>query len=347
MHQGISQEISQKIKNMSLLCALLVVSIHVSWPQEPLSAGWFLSIAIKEGYARIAVPFFFVVSGFLLAGHFDEEKWWHHEVGKRVRTLVVPFLIWSLVALVTSVPLSIIADLIAHRPFGTSIYILHDSHWLSVFGLDLTDYPMHAPLWYVRCLFLFVVTGALFDRGVRAFRYVWLGGLFLFLLAADNIPIENVREFFRMGYSAAGMFYFSIGVFIRRIGLSGKAPSQVAVLCGVVGFLMVAARLVFVYYGWRGAMMLGKISIPFLIYFTWHFMTARRIPDWLTACSFPIFLMHTVVFPYFAVVLKRLALGELAQAGVMYVGGIVGSIVAAVMLRRFCPKVSSVVFGGR
>ena len=125
MHQGISQEISQKIKNMSLLCALLVVSIHVSWPQEPLSAGWFLSIAIKEGYARIAVPFFFVVSGFLLAGHFDEEKWWHHEVGKRVRTLVVPFLIWSLVALVTSVPLSIIADLIAHRPFGTSIYIFH------------------------------------------------------------------------------------------------------------------------------------------------------------------------------------------------------------------------------
>ena len=343
----ISEVSSQKIKNMSLLCAFFVVSIHVSWTHEQaLSAGWFMYNAIAQGIARIAVPFFFVVSGYFLAQHFDEEGWWGREVKKRIKSLVVPFLLWSIITLVAPVPLSIIADLIAHRPFGTNIYILHDCNWLRLFGLDLTDFPLHVPLWYVRCLFFFVLTGSLFKVCVTRFKYAWIASAFAFLLVCNHLPNENLREFFRMGYSAGGIFYFSVGVAIQRFRLGG-ASRRNAIICGIVGFSLLAAKLLFAFNLWRGEIAIGKIMLPFLIYFTWHFMPARKLPNYLTSCSFPIFLMHTVLFAYIGIALKHLPVEGLSRDFAIFFGGILGSVVIALVLRRFAPKVAALLFGGR
>ena len=166
----ISDETSRKIKNMSLLCAVLVVSIHVAWPHEPpLSVGWWMHQMFAQGISRIAVPFFFVISGFSLARHFDEEDWHRREVAKRVKTLLVPFVFWCIISVIATTPLSIIADIMAHRPFGTNISFLHDMNWLRILGLDFTDYPIHVPVWYVRCLLLFVMTAFVFKRGIEKF----------------------------------------------------------------------------------------------------------------------------------------------------------------------------------
>jgi len=39
---NISAAVSQKIKNMSIVCALLVVTIHIDWPKESvlMSTWW-------------------------------------------------------------------------------------------------------------------------------------------------------------------------------------------------------------------------------------------------------------------------------------------------------------------
>lgn len=343
----ISEEVSQKIKNMSLLCAIFVVSIHIQWTHDKsLSIGWFLYNAIKGGIANIAVPFFFVVSGFFLAQHFDEEGWWKREVTKRVKSLVVPFFIWSMLTLVSTTPLSIVADLIAHRTFGTSINVFADCDWFRLFGLDLTDFPLHFPLWYVRCLFFFVLTSAMFKVFVIRLKYYWIACAFAFLLVCNHLPTENLREFFRMGYSASGVFYFSIGVAIQRFRLTG-ASRRMAIICGLVGFALLGIKLLLVYNSWRCVSVVGKFSLPLLIYFTWHFISARKLPDWLTSCSFPIFLMHTVLFASIGIVLKHFPIDGLAKDFAMFLGGILGSIVIALVLRRYTPRLASVLFGGR
>lgn len=343
----ISESSSQKIKNMSLLCAFFVVSIHIEWTHDQsLSLGWFIYNAIKGGVAGIAVPFFFVVSGYFLAQHFDEEGWWSREVKKRIKSLVVPFLLWSIITLVATLPLSIVADLIAHRPFGTSIYIFNDCNWFRLFGFDLTDFPLHVPLWYVRCLFLFVLTGSLFKICVTRFKYAWIACAFVFLLVCNHLPTENLREFFRMGYSAGGIFYFSIGVAIQRFSLGGESR-RVAIICGIVGFSLLVAKLLFAFNSWRGGIAIGKIMLPFLIYFTWHFMPTTKLPNWLTSCSFPIFLMHTVLFPHIVIVLKHLPIEGLSKDFAVFFGGILGSIVITLVLRRFTPKAATLLFGGR
>ena len=162
---SISEANSQKIKNMSVVCALLVVTIHVGWPKDEVCFTWFVNELVQHGVARIAVPFFFVVSGFFISAHFSERGWWKVETAKRIYSLVVPFFLWCGIAFLLISPLSIVADLMAHRPFGTNLPV-SDGRWLMAIGLDLSVCPNLIPLWYVRCLFLFVLLSPLFKFGL-------------------------------------------------------------------------------------------------------------------------------------------------------------------------------------
>jgi peptidoglycan/LPS O-acetylase OafA/YrhL len=346
----ISDETSQKIKNMSLLCAVLVVSIHVGWPHEPtLSVGWFMGEIVNR-YAVIAVPFFFVVSGFFLAQHFDETGWWKREVGKRIKSLLIPFFAWSLITSVSGILLSVVPDLIAKRPLGTNITWTGGNYWLQVIGLDFTKVPVLGPLWYVRCLMIFVLFGVVFDICVRKLKYVWIVFAYALYILQHRIPCDILRDIVTMGMAMGGVptgiFYFSCGVFIHRFKLR-HTSTPVAALCGTVGLCLLGTRIVFAFNGCRGQLILGTLSIPPLAYFTWHFMTCKRIPVWLTSCSFPIFLMHPIWLSYLGIAMKHVPIGKTVAAFVAFGGSIATSIAAAVILRRFFPRFANVVFGGR
>jgi len=345
----ISEANSQKIKNMSLLCAAYVVSIHIGLPGGLDTSSWFAHQVIVDGIARIAVPFFFVVSGFFLAAHIGEVNWWRSEFRKRIPSLVVPFFIWSLLAVITSVSLSIVADLIAHRPFGTSIYMFHDTNWVRIVGGDLTDFPILLPLWYVRCLILFVIASPLLAFLVEKFGYGWLLFCFVASLFRSYIPNVEIKDFLGRGFSLSGLFYFSFGIFLQQHSRV-KFTRNVAIVSAIVGASLLICKIIFFYNTWKIQIPIGNLSIPFLTYATWYFMPTVRLPNWLTSCAFPIYLMHMLFFPYIGIVLKQMHIVEkfpVAQPILNFFIGFVGSIIAANLLRRLLPKLSHVLFGGR
>lgn len=77
-------------------CALLVVSIHCGFGSFDNGLGWWIHQVFSSGYSAIAVPFFFVASGFFLAAHINEKRWWKTEVVKRARSLAIPFFCWAI-----------------------------------------------------------------------------------------------------------------------------------------------------------------------------------------------------------------------------------------------------------
>lgn len=98
---------NNRISNLQFILCTLVVFIHantlfINLPGEDLqyvfgpNAVSFIQLILSEGICRIAVPMFFVISGYLFYSSFDGSL--HSYFGKmmrRLRSLVIPYLLWS------------------------------------------------------------------------------------------------------------------------------------------------------------------------------------------------------------------------------------------------------------
>ena len=345
----ITKEASQKIKNMGLVCACLVVGIHVDFPMidDKLSAGWFMSNLFVEGIARIAVPFFFVVSGYFFAGHLDENGWWKREVRKRLRSLVVPYYIWVAISIAVLTPIGICADIIGSRPVGKSLYWYNNP--LDTIGLGYKCFPI--VLWYIRCLFCFILFGHVFKWCVSKLKIVWLVLAYALYLSSNQMLKDGVLyNILVSGGISMAIFYFSLGLYIRRFAMSNcaKMSNFFVVMVGAIGCFLLILKTYFVYKGcYEMEPCLRILALPFLLLFVWAIIPNKKWPDWLTSCSFPIYLIHIMTIQYINVVLKQLGIDAMFRAIVVYAGGIFGSILITLALRKWAPRFSKLIFGGR
>ncbi len=73
----LTEETSRHFRTMGIICAFLVVCMHI-WPEPSSgSAGWFLRRLTCEGISVCAVPFFFLTAGYFVAGRMWGDKGWY------------------------------------------------------------------------------------------------------------------------------------------------------------------------------------------------------------------------------------------------------------------------------
>ena len=94
-----SPYLSDKIKAMSFFSILLVVYIHTYYTEGENDAVVMMVMnVLGNGIARLAVPLFYLISGYLLFLHLDSFTSCLAKMKKRVKTLLVPYLLANTLA---------------------------------------------------------------------------------------------------------------------------------------------------------------------------------------------------------------------------------------------------------
>jgi len=351
----ISQETSRRMSVMSCICACMIVAIHCT-PNPPLGdwEWWVANLVGADGLCRIAVPWFFVASGFFLGGRFGEDGWYSKVVKKRVRTLLVPFVIWAIIGFAFN---WFMWYCIQKAGYACGVQNPMDGGLLMglirVLGFDLNRMNI-GPIWYLRMLFLLVVVSPIICWGIRKAGLLLPSVLFVVYGIYDTTI--HFADFWEYMLSLRGFAYFTIGVAVR-MGVLVQFRRSLWWCSGCMFLLMgVVALTINTWSRLIGVVCLENFSdfamvVP-LMYGVWRLTTYIRLPNCFISNAFAIYVQHglflKISIGFIAIMGLRSAMDEsLVIAAVRWLAAVVFPIVVSVGLRRMVPRAASLIFGGR
>lgn len=357
----ISKESSERIRAISFVCALMVVAIHCSsipkgwWDGSSDMPTWIVGLQTlgTDTFSRLAVPWFFVVSGFFLVKGLDLSgtvgirgkicrmlSWWKRSVLKRILTLGVPYLLWNLIYYLFK---------LSTGKYGFDVWHCLDQ----LTGYNFYDVPACGQLWYLRCVFFYVLCAPVFCRifygrvigavSIVALLVCWLGGI--------GLPIRymQIADFSYIMYFGAGVYLglgdYGVGRWLQRFGFVPVAILGIAVVGVVFGSV---SRNLHVYRVCSQIMIIA--GLPSLWVLGDRILTLTSRWRRLYGLSFFVYAMHVILVSLIYKVASRFmppmvyeSIGYILKIAV----GILGSVAIGQLLGRFMPRVLRVLCGGR
>lgn len=265
--------------------AILVVYLHIdAMPLiKVLDFDWFsgdgsslyyvISILIVK-IASLAVPCFFVMSGYLLFHNIETLSFdiYISKIRKRIKTLVVPYIIWNILAVIY-------------------LYItqnIEPKTWQSVFLA-----PANFPLWFMRDLIVMIFLFPLFYWVIKL-----LGGYAIFILGA--LYLGNIIFHVGICYFSS-IFFFAVGCYWGNkqiLPIRAKSLSiylLVYLACLGIDFILYGSKL-----GqyWNRLYLIVGVFIVFSVCYNIMLKQTIKIIPFLSSASFFIYLAHKLGFTY-------------------------------------------------
>lgn len=359
MVNRISDALSAKMANMSFFCACLVVLLHCSPAPVPNSFNWWFCHMIgREGLCVIAVPYFFFVAGFFLSGKYNGSRpvmdIWRVEVLKRVRSLIIPFVIWMVITAIRGYVLWYLKANIFHVPTQIGFWG-HSFSWQLLWFLGIHPFADIGVLWFVRCLFALAVVAPMLVWLTRFSRVVIavLSLCFIVFLYVDGQGAGwNFYFFFDRYLTIRGCLWFFLGTVARQ--KCWRLPNKsLGVSLLFVGIFFLILKNLLDLRGCGAAMNIFEAtSVPFLIVGIFTVIPSTKWPGIFVRNSFPIFLAHNAFLSLIAMIL--MALNVNAMGGMLIPIAIVRMLLAialsifmAEFLKNRFPRFANILYGGR
>ncbi len=355
------QNTSNRIKAIGFLCALMVVAIHCTaipkdwWDGAADIPRWIVGLQAlgTDTLARLAVPWFFVISGFFLVRGLADELndgslmsrlfgWWRSSIAKRLLTLGVPYLLWNLIYYGFKV--------------ATGKYGFDGWHCLTqLTGCDFHEVPACGQFWYLRNILFYVFCAPVFVL-LLSHRIVGLATLLILSfcwLSGVGYPFRYLQI---ADYSY--ILYFGTGVYIglgyrwcvcKKVGGVIRISLMLlmmAAVCGIVGGAVFRnAQMVMVCN--RILILSGLPTLWF--YGDWILSVTYRWKNFYGLAFFIyaahvilVSVVHKITYALLTPVLYN-SVGYLLKIAV----GVFGSIVLGLVLTRVAPRFFKVLCGGR
>lgn len=357
MSVDVTKELSAKFANMGLLCACMVVMRHIGLvPDKSKPVWWIWQLFVSyEALTMVAVPFFFLASGFFLGGHIGEEKWYLKEVGKRVKSLLVPFVVWNGLYLAFVIGLEAASAVVGFNPNMPIPAHASLKDLLNAAGLNPLCSSALGPLWFIRTLFVFVLVSPVLCR----FRRMTVLPLsFALMVVALSVGMRHadatVRQIIEYTFSFEGLFYFVLGMYMRRNPVKVRREKMIG-LGALVGGLVIFAGLALCRYFTCETFYLSfrLIGTALLMLGLWSFVPTRKVLESYSAVVFPIYLLHKFYLVLLAGVVTCIGWRNyVTQESILLYFARLALVLLFVRLtvsalKRFLPRMSNVMFGGR
>ncbi|HEY4651227.1 MAG TPA: acyltransferase [Pontibacter sp.] len=299
---------------MSLISMMMVLYVHAYTLDLNGYAGaltpdknynTFIQDMISHGFMRVASPVFFIISGFLLFFKFDlSSSTILLNYRKRVRSLLVPFLLWSAIGILIYYVLQLSPAL---KPFFSNRII---SELTLIQLLDtLVLNPIPYQLWFVRNLIVLVLLSPIVWITVRYLKEPIL----LVILACWIAEIDLVL------FRSDALFFFSIGCLLaqkpsllKRKGVPGWYPVLLLTWGGIV--ILKTALATGGYDNLFVLMLLHKVAIVVGIVALWSVVSivATQYPDLLNKKLINHYITPFFIYTFHEPVLTILKKGALA-----------------------------------
>ena len=379
---------SKTIDFLRFPLAIAVVFIHsFGQPSEYVLPTWTAGVDAMDIYnliritfshvlTHIAVPVFFFISGFLFFYKVREFNFlvYKKKIGKRFKTLVIPYLLWNIIAILSVVSLKFGAYLIKGKPLSSITEYLESNGWhlfwdSSKWGFDRVDWigndliaasgPCNLPLWFLRDLIVVTLLTPVIYFLVKKLNKYFV--LILLCCYVTNIfpQIQGLR--------VTAVFFFTTGAFLsinRRniLEVFGKYQSTILILTVILllgtivcdGINTKAGQYIYPFYIIFGSISAFNISSYLIRKKNWMF------PSVLPQSSFFIYATHTILVLMVSnkicslIFLNSVVLGYLPETMLLLINYVVTPLLSVaiclsiyILMGRFTPRLLSLLTGDR
>lgn len=244
MKEKLSPEESKRLSVLRFPLIVAVVFIHanndrIGMPDpeggSALYVHWIRKF-LSEGVAAVAVPLFFLISGYLFfAGWKFSVAGFKTKLRGRIRTLLIPYLIWNL-ALALALTLATQIPQASALLSGKQGAFIHSGPWAWISAIaGVSGPPVVYQFWFLRDLMVAICLVPIFQAAHR-----FLPGLWLLLLGIPWLthtwPLPSP--------SIVGLLFFYLGSWVAASGKSIFALDRAWPWVPVLYFGVVALELV-------------------------------------------------------------------------------------------------------
>lgn len=302
--------------------------------------------------ARIAVPLFYFISGFLFFYRTEFTKTTYlKKIGKRVRTLMLPYIIWNLmVILLNLIAQTFMPSMISGRNELVVDYSLMD--WLNIFWNHKgTGCPICFQFWFIRDLMVVMLLSPvvyILIRYMKLWGIAILGVLWCFDIWFDIISFSSSSFFF---FSWGAWFSINKRNFVVNLK-SLRIPFTLLYILFVLGATLIWYQEI------KGFSFIHHIGIVLgiIVVITWTAHGIRKnilkSNSFLAGSSFFVYAYHGIVIAlavkYWVKFMQpmtelTMVIGYLLMPLLIVV---IGVGIYALML-KICPRFTRIITGGR